>query len=1108
MRLLTLLFALLAATGYSQIEYQPLFCHLMEVNQEWDQMNADSEDLEKEMSFENDVERIQMHLRLVEKHLRAKDVSLLNELQRNNREKCLDVLRKYASDVVFPQNRYHKERIPYFIDHRGVHCAVGHLIMSTGYGDFAQQVHKENNYLYLGELQEIYPEIEFWAEENGFTPKELAWIQPGYSPCVTDCSEEMFIICSGGVGSEESYTYTWSNGETGFHIDNACPGQAISCIVLDSLGQEIPSNNCSMIAGESGLFVGTNSIVLPETSGAIMEITSIATDSDECTGEATVTVLNNVVTDTPQWESSGQSGSTATNLCEGWHYVTINSGVYETYECQTTDSIYISLSDQICEIHPGINNEYELPNPVNLRTFDLGETDALIESGTLLQYNDEDQTATLTAHFTSVADPSAGWDLELQLTNGMNWEEWSTQSFPTSYRDDTETVIDEYLAWKYYIVSCGTLSGWGNWEGSHLNLAQAPENHYYGFELGMNSNGWNSGFGAKVWLTGAGLFYNTETSVLEPVLGAQLSLYMDIDECAETTLEVETESCEPFLFGQTCEINPGINNEYELPNPVNLRTFDLGETDALIESGTLLQYNDEDQTATLTAHFTSVTDSSAGWDLELQLTSGMNWEEWSTQSFPTSYRDDTETVIDEYLAWKYYIVSCGTLNGWGNWEGSHLNLAHAPENNFYGFELGMNSNGWNSGFGAKVWLTATGQVYNTETSTIESVLAQLSLHMDIDECMETVIETEPENCEPFSAGSDIFMCDLCEWNTQLGAALPCSTTGEWSLIQGAGTFEDITNPNSFLELDGYGIHILEWSAECNDELLLDTVAVYLFADSFIPPNAGEDLFVNYCEGDSVQLNGEIPQPPLMAFWVQEDGCPVEFSNVDDPNSMVYGLLPGVYTFSWNLPISCSCPVYDQVTVTVTGCEGGIELCEPSLSGCTLPFATNYNPSAIEDTGNCEFDFSICDCLGNVHSPYAYLQLGDGIPNNAVNLDFNCELWGYDCGDIENTSNGDFEVCDGNLPAMYGCTDNVEERSSTGLNIYPNPTGGIMYITLQGFGNDINLEIYNSIGALVHKEHANSSHVRLDLSKFLDNGVYSIRAFNDDFILAKRIILEK
>ncbi len=904
MRLLTLLFALLAATGYSQIEYQPLFCHLMEVNQEWDQMNADSEDLEKEMSFENDVERIQMHLRLVEKHLRAKDVSLLNELQRNNREKCLDVLRKYASDVVFPQNRYHKERIPYFIDHRGVHCAVGHLIMSTGYGDFAQQVHKENNYLYLGELQEIYPEIEFWAEENGFTPKELAWIQPGYSPCVTDCSEEMFIICSGGVGSEESYTYTWSNGETGFHIDNACPGQAISCIVLDSLGQEIPSNNCSMIAGESGLFVGTNSIVLPETSGAIMEITSIATDSDECTGEATVTVLNNVVTDTPQWESSGQSGSTATNLCEGWHYVTINSGVYETYECQTTDSIYISLSDQICEIHPGINNEYELPNPVNLRTFDLGETDALIESGTLLQYNDEDQTATLTAHFTSV------------------------------------------------------------------------------------------------------------------------------------------------------------------------------------------------------------TDSSAGWDLELQLTSGMNWEEWSTQSFPTSYRDDTETVIDEYLAWKYYIVSCGTLNGWGNWEGSHLNLAHAPENNFYGFELGMNSNGWNSGFGAKVWLTATGQVYNTETSTIESVLAQLSLHMDIDECMETVIETEPENCEPFSAGSDIFMCDLCEWNTQLGAALPCSTTGEWSLIQGAGTFEDITNPNSFLELDGYGIHILEWSAECNDELLLDTVAVYLFADSFFPRNAGVDLFVNYCEGDSVQLNGEIPQPPLMAFWVQEDGCPVEFSNVDDPNSMVYGLLPGVYTFSWNLPISCSCPVYDQVTVTVTGCEGGIELCEPSLSGCTLPFATNYNPSAIEDTGNCEFDFSICDCLGNVHSPYAYLQLGDGIPNNAVNLDFNCELWGYDCGDIENTSNGDFEVCDGNLPAMYGCTDNVEERSSTGLNIYPNPTGGIMYITLQGFGNDINLEIYNSIGALVHKEHANSSHVRLDLSKFLDNGVYSIRAFNDDFILAKRIILEK
>ena len=42
------------------------------------------------------------------------------------RHDLLASLEEYAGQQVFPQNIYHAHRQPYFIDHKGTHCAVGH----------------------------------------------------------------------------------------------------------------------------------------------------------------------------------------------------------------------------------------------------------------------------------------------------------------------------------------------------------------------------------------------------------------------------------------------------------------------------------------------------------------------------------------------------------------------------------------------------------------------------------------------------------------------------------------------------------------------------------------------------------------------------------------------------------------------------------------------------------------------------------------------------------------------------------------------------------------------------------------------------------------------
>ena len=161
---------------------QTLFQHLNDVNKEWSKQNVSMDILEKEVSFPSDQIRIQMHLILVEKVLRERIVINLTTSQVFNRNHFLDILKEYAASGVFPKNIYHQNRQPYFVDHLGTACAVGHLIQQSGATDLVEKIKVENNFAYLAELEIEYPEINSWATENGFTTQELAWIQPGYPP--------------------------------------------------------------------------------------------------------------------------------------------------------------------------------------------------------------------------------------------------------------------------------------------------------------------------------------------------------------------------------------------------------------------------------------------------------------------------------------------------------------------------------------------------------------------------------------------------------------------------------------------------------------------------------------------------------------------------------------------------------------------------------------------------------------------------------------------------------------------------------------------------------------------------------------------------------------
>ena len=66
----------------------------------------------------------------------------------------------------------------------------------------------------------------------------------------------------------------------------------------------------------------------------------------------------------------------------------------------------------------------------------------------------------------------------------------------------------------------------------------------------------------------------------------------------------------------------------------------------------------------------------------------MDWNAWDNQDFETDFKQDCEDLPDLHEDWMYWVLSSGTLSGWGEYAGSEMTLSHQPANLFYGFQVG------------------------------------------------------------------------------------------------------------------------------------------------------------------------------------------------------------------------------------------------------------------------------------------------------------------------------------------------------------------------------------------------------------------------------------
>lgn len=185
-----------------------------------------------------------------------------------------------------------------------------------------------------------------------------------------------------------------------------------------------------------------------------------------------------------------------------------------------------------------------------------------------------------------------------------------------------------------------------------------------------------------------------------------------------------------------------------------------------IESGTDL---------TIQGQMESTSNPNDYFDFQFNLENRMNWENWSDQSFPTGYKDDLETG-DNYLDWEYMILNASSwMTGHGTFEGSQLNIHHAPPSMYYAVQLGEGASNANTNFGLGGWFEYSGELF--VDGALFDTEGNGDIFFDLMECSltsHTVELTLTDACDNTSTYTQtLYSSSSAIWD----GSCPCSLAG-------------------------------------------------------------------------------------------------------------------------------------------------------------------------------------------------------------------------------------------------------------------------------------------------------------------------------------------
>ena len=368
-----------------------------------------------------------------------------------------------------------------------------------------------------------------------------------------NCSTGGDLIAVAGdvstLGCSQSRVYT-------FTVSDDCGNDAIATTLVSRTYDVTPpvmicpedmEHECdeSPIYGEATATDACNDVTLTsveseDSDNCITVITRTWTATDLC-GNSSSCIQTITIVDT--------SAPEFTNLPEAEIELLCQDELPEVPEVTVTDNCDELIEVVFVEEFNGFNPDPEADTncegvqPLNAQAdwamslFGLpnsgGESNYNVVFSQVNTYEDmgNGEEAIITGTFYDQANPNGGWHVNIHLVNGVNWADWS--SIPGNiYKDDYDLAGDSYEDWIYYIIDSNGayMEGWGDFEGSYLEIAHIPFNLSVGWQYGVGANNVGPNLGLGGWLYYEGLYIDSSQGINQAVSGAG-DIAVDLDCC-------------------------------------------------------------------------------------------------------------------------------------------------------------------------------------------------------------------------------------------------------------------------------------------------------------------------------------------------------------------------------------------------------------------------------------------------------------------------------------------------------------------------------------------------------------------------------------------------
>lgn len=241
--------------------------------------------------YARETARIRAHFDSVLTELRAPVARPLTPAQRAARARRIATLQAYRDRGVFPHNHEHFDGwMPYFVDHRGVLCAVAFLLESSGRRDIVDRVAGADNNVWLAQLAGDTA-FRAWLDASGLTLDEAARIQVPYigepaeqQAAATNRTNNTLAAVAGGLGAA---SIVWSaRAKPGEHralrsaigLTAGAAGLAIASSRTEARGGALAVGVTAGVIGASSALIGVRALLLDRGAPATASNEAKASD--------------------------------------------------------------------------------------------------------------------------------------------------------------------------------------------------------------------------------------------------------------------------------------------------------------------------------------------------------------------------------------------------------------------------------------------------------------------------------------------------------------------------------------------------------------------------------------------------------------------------------------------------------------------------------------------------------------------------------------------------------------------------------------------------------------------------------------------------------------